>query len=480
MIGNNLLRFTIPFHLSDNNNDKKKIFLSLEKMGWKQEHIVQGENDLYEYITDLVNDSMINDVASSWKLPKDFYKKRGFVTKMNQQEINWNIEQVGLVLFSTGVGILWYEINTSKITEFTQIMDITYALKELARGKREDNYIQFGEKVAGEDDPKILEWEKDDAIQIIEKKSTPQGLIVKGLKKINLFTDVLFDFISDIKIDTYFANRLHEKEICPDRAIPFSWVYEISENTIEDGLDKTFHLGRAYKSSYDMSSRINVDDFYIPFDDSIWYASLEGCGNYTYPNLEKPFYTSGYETRLNTYFYLYILCLGQYYSLLQLAQEVSMLPTDETKYSSKDDRLEKILDKIHVFNLKNNYSQVGHLTQHNEFYEYLQKRLGINKMQQELEVELQALFEMIERKKAIKQAKNYQVITIIGGIFVVLQAFINVAAMYGSAINGEWGYFVFATVGCVILSIIGVIIWLLTLIEKRKKRKRWSLWHIKS
>lgn len=107
------------------------------------------------------------------------------------------------------------------------------------------------------------------------------------------------------------------------------------------------------------------------------------------------------------------------------------------------------------------------MTQHNEFYEYLQKRLGINKMQQELEVELQALFEMIERKKTIKQAKNYQVLSIIGGIFVVLQAFINVVAMYGSAINGEWGYFGFATAGCVILAIIGVIIWLMTLIKNK-------------
>ena len=467
MIEKSMLRFTIPFHISAKNMNKNNIFLALKSSGWKQEPIVQGENDLYDYITELVNDSVVNDVASSWKLPKELYIKNRYVTRVEGHEIDWNLEQIGLVIFSTGVGILWYEIGIKKLDDFAHVMDIAYALKELARGPRENNFIKFKIPVTGEDDAKIVELESDESYQITEKINTPQGLVVKGLRKIELFNDVLHGFISGIEIDSYFANRVHNNDICPDRAIPFSWIYEISGTDNSDELDKTFHLGRAYKSSYDMSSRIDESDFYIPFDDSVWYASLEGCANYTSPNREKSFYTGGYETRLNTYFYIYILCLGQYYSLLQLAHEVSVLPTDESKYSSKDDRLEKLLDKIHVFNLKNNYSQVGHLTQHNEFYEYLQKRLGINKMQQELEVELQALFEMIERKKTIKQAKNYQVLSIIGGIFVVLQAFINVAAMYGSAINGEWGYFVFATVGCVILAIIGVLIWLMTLIKNR-------------
>lgn len=436
----NLLRFTIPFHLSDNQVDKKKIFPILEKVGWKQEHIIHGENDLYEYITDLMNDNSENDVASAWTLSEEKYNKK-FVTKINNQNINWELNHVGLVLFSTGVGILWYEIKIiDNLTEISQMMDYIYILKELSRGKGEKNYIPVSE-----------------------------GDEKNGLKKISFFTDILYGFISGLEIDSYFANRFHEQEIRPDRAIVFSWVYEISEEKGSEDLDKAFHLGRAYKSSYDMSSRISESDFYIPFEDSVWYACLEGCANCTFPNREKIFYNKNYQGRLNTYFYLYILCLGQYYSLLGLAQEVSLLPADESKYSLKDDRLEVLLDKIHVFILKNNYTQVGHLTQHNEFYEYVQKRLGINRMQQELEVKLQTLYEMVERKKSIRQAKNYKVITIIGGIFVVLQAFINVAAMYGSAISKDWGYFVFGTVGCIALAILGVILWLIDRIEHRKK-----------
>ena len=49
---------------------------------------------------------------------------------------------------------------------------------------------------------------------------------------------------------------------------------------------------------------------------------------------------------------------------------------------------------------------------------------------------------------------------------MVLQAFINVAAMYNSVISKDWGYFAFATIGCFALAILGVIIWLFGRIRK--------------
>ena len=469
MIKQNMLRFTIPFHIS--NSSRKDLYPILEGLGWKEEHIVQGENDLYDYITDLVHASVVNDVASSWKLAKKLYSQEKYISEIEFKEVNWTFDEIGLVIFSTGVGILWYEINIKKVTDFNCIMDIAYAMKELARGEREKNYIKFSMPIKADGKSELDQFRSDLKMKISETISTHQGKVVKGVRQIELFNDVLKKYLIGIQIDSYFANRKCKGELMPDRAIPFSWVYEVNESGEINGLDNAFHLGRAYKSSYDMNSKIDENDFYIPFDDSIWYASLEGCANYTTPNREKSFYTGGYERRLNTYFYLYILCLGQYYSLLQLAHDVSVLPTDEDKYSANDDKLENLLDKIHVFNLKNNYSQVGHLTQHNEFYEYVQRRLGINKMQQELEVELQALFEMIERKKSIKQAKNTKVLTIIGGIFVVLQAFLNVAEMYGSVMSKEWGYFIFATIGCFVLAILGVILWCIDRIRDKKTER---------
>ena len=59
MIRQNMLRYTVPFHTSDGNN---LIYSSLKNMGWEQKHIVQGENDLYDYIVNLMNERPENDL----------------------------------------------------------------------------------------------------------------------------------------------------------------------------------------------------------------------------------------------------------------------------------------------------------------------------------------------------------------------------------------------------------------------------------
>ena len=464
-----MLRFAIPFHIANYERLHKQKFKCLEEYGWERAHIIQGENDLYDYITELVGEKETSAIAQSWKLPKEKYHKERFISEVSKNQYSWKLSDMGLLIFNDELGIFWYEVDASAIDENSVFLDFAYSIKELSRGDNEKNYSIFNQQFVGVDDPNYLKLKDDDSVEIQEIKETKQGSIAVCKKRVGLYKDVLSKYIPFLEIDSFFSNRKKEsgKVLYPDRAIAFSWLYEVlDKKENQSAYDMAFHLGRTYKFTYEMSSNFKDEDFYVPFDDSLWYGSLEGCGNYTAPTSEKEFFKSGYEGRLNTYYYIYLLCLGQYYSLLQLAHKVSVLPTDESMYSSKNNILERMMDQIHIFNLKNNYSQVGHLTQHNEFYEYLQNRLGINKMQEEVEVELQALFEMIDRKKTIKQEKNNRVLTIIGGIFVVLQAFINVAAMYNSVISKDWGYFAFATIGCFALAILGVIIWLFGRIRK--------------
>ena len=464
-----MLRFAIPFHIANYEKLQKEKYKKIEDFGWERAHIIHGENDLYDYITELIGENETSAIAQSWKLPKEKYHKERFISEISKKEYSWKLNDMGLLVFSDELGVFWYEVDASSIGDKERFLDFAYSLKELSRGDNEKNYSVFNLQFNGVDDSKYKNILNDENVVIQEIKETKQGSIAICKKKIGLYKDVLCEFIPFLEIDSFFSNRKKEagNTLYPDRAIAFSWVYEVLEKKDDfEAYDMAFHLGRTYKSTYEMSSNFKEEDFYVPFDDSFWYGSLEGCGNFTAATHEKEFYRSGYEGRLNTYYYIYLLCLGQYCSLLQIAHKVSVLPTNESMYSSKNNILERMIDQIHIFNLKNNYSQVGHLTQHNEFYEYLQNRLGINKMQEELEVELQALFEMIDRKKTIKQEKNNRVLTIIGGIFVVLQAFINVAAMYNSAISRDWGYFAFATIGCFALAILGVIIWLFGRIRK--------------
>ena len=459
-----MLRFAIPFHISNYEEVNPEKNKTIEKFGWDRKHVIQGESDLYDYITDLVGDGDRNSIATSWKLPKENYHKERFQTEISMNKINWKLSDIGLLVFSDEIGILWYEVDVIGIIDKNQFLDFAYSLKELSRGDNEKNYSLINIPVTGKEDAKYLELEQANDTEIIEYKEIKQGAVVLCKRKVNLFQDILFRYIRFLEIDSFFSNRRKQngKTLSPDRGIAFSWVYEVLEVKCEtDAHDVVFHLGRNYRSSYEMTSNYKENDFYEPFDDSIWYGSLEGCGNYTCPTKDKNFYNADYEKRLDIYYYIYLLCLGQYYSLLQLAQEVSMLPADHRMYSVRNSILEELMDKIHRFNLKNNYSQVGHLTQHNEFYKYLQNRLGINKMQKELEVELQSLYEMVDKKQKIRNAKRYKIITIISAIFVTIQTFANVSSMYESFVMKDWNQFCFGLAGIGVAAVFAVVILLL-------------------
>lgn len=474
-----MLRFAVPFHISNYTELQANDFKKVAESGWEKKHIIQGEKDLYDYITDLVGEGENNSIASSWKLPKEHFHRDRFLSEVSQKEMSWKFKEIGLLIFHDGIGILWYEIDACSIVDMEDFLDFAYSLKELSRGDNEKNYSLINIPVSGKEDVQYKVLEQDKNIEVLELKETKQGMIAVCKKKIQLYRDVLSKYISCISIDSFFSNRKKEGIILPDRGIAFSWIYEIvdEKNNIK-AHDLAFHLGRNYKSSYEMATNYREQDFYEPFDDSIWYGSLEGCGNYTGPTRQKEFYNSGYEQRLNTYYYIYILCLGQYYSLLQLAQDISTLPTDDRMYSTRSNILEKMLDKIHIFNLKNNYSQVGHLTQHNEFYDYLQSKLGINKMQQELEVELQSLYEMVDRKQAIRNAERYKILTILSGIFVLIQTLVGVADLYDSFKMNEWDRFAFGLGGIFASAFVAILVLLIgKILNKvsesidRKKRK---------
>jgi hypothetical protein len=48
-------------------------------------------------------------------------------------------------------------------------------------------------------------------------------------------------------------------------------------------------------------------------------------------------------------------------------------------------------------------------------------------MQEELEVELQSLFEMVDKKQKIRNAERYKILTIISAIFVTIQTFVSMS-----------------------------------------------------
>lgn len=488
MIKDKLLRYAIPFHFTNYQSIRDTNFEVQEKNGekksnWKRKSIISGENDLYDYIVNLMKEDDGRAVGASWEWKdKNTLSKPTYCTKVENETIDWRLVKLGTVLFDMGVGFLWYEIEIkTELCDVETLHEFSYILKELSRGEKQETFLRFSCKE--ETLEKTVEQMRNDAaISIEEELETKDGLIIKGKKHISFFENVLSPFLDGICIDSYFANRKNSAGVLlPDRSIPFIWVLNNPEILEEQKVFSTvFRLGRCYNKQYSMPQKTNEANFYRPFEDSIWCTSLEGCANFVFPKEKKEFYSGGYKSRLDTYFYLFILNLGQYYSLLQLGTEVAELPTDDKKYSLRNTILEDMLDKIHVFNLKNMYSQVGHFTQHNEFNSYLRRRFSVNEMHYELEAELKILRDMIERKKEEKKARRTRILTIISGVFVFAEvvASVNqvVETYYGEPVISLWIRGGISVAIVFAIAVIGCIFWLLfsrvdRALDKKEKKK---------
>lgn len=467
-----MLNFMIPFQLQNYDILKAKNFQCMKTNGWEREEIIYGESDLYEYVKELMSQQNKKAICSSWRLERIQNSQEIYATKVRNAYINWRFEQIGLILFDTAIGIMWYRIKSKRnFLELEEVQEFIYEVKELARGKKQQIYKSFSclEKNL------YLEKGKFGGIEIIEKKEYKAGVVVKGIQKVDFFEDVLYPFFYGLEIDTFFINRnKSENEMFPDKAIPFSWVLN-SPREIEDLKRKecVFRLGRGYTKSYSLNTKTEESKFFKPFDDSIWYASLEGCANYIVPQKESRFYSQGYKGKICNYFYLFLLCMGQYYSSLKFTQSALNLSTESLKELSNSNCLEKLLYQINTFNITINYSQVGGITQYNEFYKYLRLKLNIEEMNQSLDKNLKCLYEMAEQKRNAKKTKMYRCVSIISGMFFLVELFGNLAQVlnlfFGDSWKAigkaQWGIWIIMIITGI--SIIGILIGIILLfIEK--------------
>lgn len=458
--GKRLIRFLIPFHMDNYEELKGEGFKSLKNTGWESESFFKKkETDLYTYITDLTKPENENACAFCWQLDlnknkvlkkkceENKHAENRFRTNLDNKKskdskaINWMISKAGLIIFTTEIGILWYEIKTENELSMEEMQKFIYTNKELAHSN--DYTYRYYDQIC---DPADADSEK-------EKLKNRKGIEITGEMKIRsgtqiridyrqncqLYEDVLKGLLQGIRIDTFYIDREKGGRVIPDRQLGFSWICEKKTDPDKDEiLENSFRLGRNYKSTYKRNKVNDSKDFFQPFEDSVWYVCLEGCSNYTYPNYENSFYENDYVGKLSQYFYLYLLCLGQYFSLLQLAHEASKITAEESRCTEEDSRLETMLDKIHIFNLKNKYSQVSYFTHQNEYYRYLQDRIGIDELQEELEVELSVLHQMLAQKREEEKQKRYRIFTCCSAVFVMIELFCTIQQTCCSLENVPW------------------------------------------
>lgn len=415
------LRYIVPFSIETSGSSTcREIIAGLDESNdefggtWFQTSVRNGEQDIYEYILDSFDESgysLESNIGAAFTyvpskekgLPAITYQNSeyndGTNKYDNKESAEFNITDMGLYLFNTGIGLLWYEISDIDLnTEQLSVFNFHY--KELNIPK---NFFYF--------------------------KSDYYNGFIMG----DYVTRLLKVLGTDIK---YYSSRLNlSKEsdaaiFVPDKAILFNYiVFNKHESMLGDlmagALEKSltsaaYYFSKGYKLSYKVLPDIK-DNMYHPFENAYWNISKEGAGYYLIDSVENhKYYTSDkglYRKVMNDYFLIFIIVLQQEYTLLKYAEMIGKnLTANPEKYldselydedgNEKNNefiRLErevrKLTTEVNVFLTKNVRASVSHIQVQNDLYLYARQRLNVLNDIKDLTLGLESLQGLLHDSK---------------------------------------------------------------------------------
>lgn len=339
---------------------------------WELESQSRREKDIYNYIDDsfLNKDNIENrDVDKAIGCKYVLHTNKALIYRRGAEEINFNINDLHLVLFQTGIGFLWYEISfRNKNLSASELIDFNYYFKELARN-RNNNYIFVEGKPRnlneGEECPATSR--KIGKGKVIDKISFSLG---------GWFGELLSDLDCDITFYP-FRNSAGANPV-PDKAILF---HHLSTNNKDKIVEYAYYLTRGYKDSYNMP--LNIEDkMYKPFKNVYFYATSEGCGYYGLADIYNENFFNNSTKVIGDYFEMFLLLLYQSYTLVLCSEKISTGISgnvdDYTKYNDNQiEELDRISTELNVFLAKSVYSSVSHIQHQNDFYEYVSSTFRI-------------------------------------------------------------------------------------------------------
>ena len=373
-------RYIIPFMTEGDKNPE------VIGQGWIKDNMRRGEHDVYQYIIDSVcqgGEMNQSGIGSAF-----FYERnREVIMPLNYHPdgggaYRFDITDMGLYLFKSRVGFLWYEVSCFP-----------------PRHKRSRNT----------DDEYLGEFLPDDEMITFNArfKELNYTANIKRFKRIdsdepftvgNWAAKIIREAVGNIK---YFASRTntlykHDSEnnplYVPDKALIFNYV--IRKNTDSAELvPYAYYLTKGYKKSYQMA-RGSENRMRSPFDNVLWYACNEGAGYYAVAGDEnKNFFANKMSERfMSDYFLLYLLALNNRYTMILFSQMIgNELPADEEAYLSPglypglsaggavekpnlydlEKKVTRLATEIDVFIMKNIRASVSFIEHQNEFGDYL-------------------------------------------------------------------------------------------------------------
>lgn len=423
------MRYIVPFSFCNEGYCVESLCDKVDFEGnhWVQTSVKSGDQDLYKFVLDSFADygsRMDNTyVASSFVYQtKDgspvkclrYYEEYSENRKRKFNYIaDFDIRELGLFLFGTGTGFLWYEIS-----------DFYHGKEDAEQGEKPVDYEMPLNKLY-EFQFKFKELNRYRFAELFRcKKGEEEELFLMGNWIAGLLAalNLKVSFFAERENERIFNDRPNECLWVPDKAVLFSYA-AFNEGKVGVGFDfstPTYYLTKGYKLSYTTPENVREQMRY-PFRNVCFYAAQEGagyCAVYNEKNYSN-FLGNMYDKVMNDYFLMYILLLHQKYTIVKFRDEIGAnLSAVAAEYSERvirsseaekaflanEELLDEMVTKLTVFVTKNIHTSVSHIHHQNDFYSYVSEQLEIQKECTNLSQGLQVLQDNLRSKRTKYEA----------------------------------------------------------------------------
>ena len=467
----NVLRYIVAFYYVN----KYDIFdeavnKMLDSSEWlKPEIWLEGvEQDVYEYIANQFDyRGEKNNVGVQLKYSGDelpclrYYRESSTL----DEPIDVQITDVGIYIFRSGVGFLWYEVDAESVSDNVDSL-ITFQnnFKEL---NRDTNFQRF------------------------------RKLSFDGESTVFSMGEYINSLLAKVPLDIhYFSKRKSlfdssdEKKIVPDKAILFTYFASRDEeidNKDNDSelIEWTYYLTNGYNRNFMLVEDIE-NSYYHPFKNVYWNITNEGCAccvKYNHKN--AVFFTKQFAQKCCAdYFLIYILILHQAYSLLNYATWIeenlsAESDTYEEEARGSHESIEKLQLSLNTFFTKNIYASVSHIQHQNDFYLYGLNRFNIDENIKSVSIGADAINDILERKETRREAEDDSRRNMLFGILsflVIFSALADADALFNiklsQRVNNPVWWIVF---GVIVLLALVVFKGFQGIIAEKRRRDRYNL-----
>ena len=253
---------------------------------------------------------------------------------------------------------------------------------------------------------KAKDSEKEKEIKYIEQK-TPFSYVPEW-SFLNL-RDVL---ISDIKVDLQFFNTTRQ------HIFTYYQVEEVNEDTLGDFI----RIVRGENGKYMVPEEDLVySNRYIQSFKNIYMgSSVEGGAIMMVapPSTSHEFIKNFHSASLSKrYLWIYLLAFMQRHSLLNLISELTHVDGADAKSGIRN--LNRKIEKFSAIKVNTCFTDVSDFTQHNQFYKFCMKNLGVSEHYKEVEDKMDVLHSIIKRKVDERNAEIKRDWTVMLGVLSI-------------------------------------------------------------